>query len=137
MHSQHCPKSKRKGIANTYPAPFRKSRIIKKRIISRVDHLLRNFYFSCGRASRVQAIRRGKRIVTNRLVVCQVHSCPCLRHMYEAKSGSVIYVGSVHSKEAPSRYLVSGLIPQNTSPVPPSRGCRPTFGGAIFACVWF
>lgn len=24
----------------------------------------------------------------------------CLRHMYEAKSGSVIYMGSVHSKEA-------------------------------------
>jgi 3-hydroxybutyrate dehydrogenase len=24
----------------------------------------------------------------------------CLRHMYQARSGSIIYIGSVHSKEA-------------------------------------
>src|ERR1700730_7358133 len=36
----------------------------------------------------------------------------CLRHMYEAKSGSVIYMGSVHSKEASVPYVTAkhGLL---------------------------
>lgn len=43
---------------------------------SRLDHLWRDFNFIAGRASRLRSSGRDKRIPTNRLPVCQVHSCP-------------------------------------------------------------
>ena len=45
---------------------------------------------------------------------------------------SVNWIASCFEAEA---CPASGLIPQNTSPAPLSRGCRPTFGSAIFV-LW-
>ena len=41
-----------------------------------------------------------KRLLSIHLDGALLMTKPCLRHMYKAKSGSIVYMGSVHSKEA-------------------------------------